>query len=127
MARKGGKDCRESKANTVKNDGLCDLTKKLVEDDPDTWGHLINKKQTKKGTKKMSNFNLGTIKHYNSDRGFGFIGYDDGAEVFFHISALSVPDDKDSIDKGVDVEFTIEEGRKGKQAANVIIIEGGAN
>jgi len=70
----------------------------------------------------MSDFINGEVKFFNNDRGFGFILYNNGEnEIFFHFSALPVPDDRDNIFTGTDVEFQIAEGRRGPEATNVII------
>ena len=64
----------------------------------------------------------GTLKMWNADRGFGFIGDDAGGpDVFLHVSALqSAGIDPDDIRKGERLTFDIESGREGKtQASNV--------
>ena len=59
----------------------------------------------------------GTVKWFNSMKGFGFIEQEDGGkDVFVHQSALSPEDDLDEGDK---VEFDIESSPKGPQAKNV--------
>ncbi len=60
----------------------------------------------------------GKIKKLISDRGFGFITAEDGKEVFFHHSALTVGD-FDSLVEGNGVEFDLESGPQGPRAANV--------
>ena len=60
----------------------------------------------------------GTVKWFNRDKGFGFIGPDDGsADVFLHGSALrraKLP----NLREGQRVTYKIEEGRDGKTAAS---------
>jgi len=59
----------------------------------------------------------GTVKWFNSMKGFGFIEQDGGGkDVFVHQSALSPETDLDEGDK---VEFDIETSPKGPQAKNV--------
>jgi CspA family cold shock protein len=60
----------------------------------------------------------GEIKKLIRERGFGFISAEDGREVFFHRSALEGVD-FDALEEGNSVEFNVERGPKGPQAANV--------
>ncbi len=63
----------------------------------------------------MSN---GTVKFFNESKGFGFITPDDGSkDVFVHVSALA-----DTINEGDKVSFDVEEGRKGPNAVNVVVL-----
>ena len=64
----------------------------------------------------------GTLKMWNADRGFGFIGDDSGGpDIFLHISALqSAGIDPDDIHKGDRLIFDVEYTRDGKtKASNV--------
>ena len=63
----------------------------------------------------------GKIKKLIRDRGFGFISTPDEKEVFFHRSGL-VDIQYDALNEGQEVEFDIEQGPKGNQAANVVKI-----
>ena len=61
----------------------------------------------------------GTVKWFNADKGFGFIAPDDGGEdVFAHYSAIA-SDGYRSLDENQKVEFDVEQGQKGLQAANI--------
>jgi cold shock protein len=60
----------------------------------------------------------GKIKWFNNSKGYGFIGRDDGPDVFVHYTAI-VGDGYRSLQEGDTVEFEIAEGQKGPQAANV--------
>ncbi len=60
----------------------------------------------------------GKVKFFNEAKGFGFISEDEsGKEHFVHVSGLI-----DEIREGDDVEFELEEGRKGLNAVNVKVI-----
>jgi cold shock protein len=60
----------------------------------------------------------GTVKWFNNAKGYGFIGRNDGPDVFVHYSAISAEGYK-SLQEGDQVEFEIADGQKGPQAANV--------
>lgn len=62
---------------------------------------------------------VGTVKWFNAAKGYGFIGRDGGEDVFVHFSAIQTEGYR-KLEKGQQVEFTIEEGPKGLQAANVV-------
>jgi cold shock protein len=61
----------------------------------------------------------GTIRWFNNTRGYGFIGRDDGPDVFVHYSAI-VAEGYKTLNEGDAVEFEIVQGPKGTQAGNVI-------
>jgi cold shock protein len=63
----------------------------------------------------------GTVKWFNNTKGYGFIGREDGADVFVHYSAIQSEGYK-SLKEGDQVEFEIAEGSKGPQAENVTIL-----
>ena len=63
--------------------------------------------------------NNGTVKWFNSEKGYGFISNDNGGDdVFVHFSALQMEGFK-VLDEGDKVEFDVVNGEKGPQAANV--------
>jgi cold shock protein len=66
---------------------------------------------------------IGIVKWFSAPKGYGFIGREDGEEdVFVHFSAIQMEGYK-RLKEGQAVEFTIEEGPKGLQAANVVLAE----
>lgn len=64
----------------------------------------------------------GTVKWFNSEKGYGFIAQDSGQDVFCHFSAISA-DGYRSLNEGDIVEFDVEAGKKGPQAQNVVVIQ----
>ena len=62
--------------------------------------------------------NTGTVKWFNSEKGFGFIERPTGDDVFVHFSAIQ-GDGYKSLDEGQEVSFDIVQGDKGDQATNV--------
>jgi cold shock protein len=61
---------------------------------------------------------IGKVKWFNNLKGYGFIGRNDGPDVFVHYSAI-VGDGYRTLREGDLVEFEIVQGHKGPQAANV--------
>lgn len=60
----------------------------------------------------------GTVKWFNSSKGYGFITREEGDDVFVHFKAIA-GDGYKSLEEGDQVEFEVERGAKGLQAANV--------
>lgn len=60
----------------------------------------------------------GTVKWFNAEKGYGFISQSDGADVFVHFSAIQMNGYR-SLEEGQHVEFEVQEGPKGLQAASV--------
>ena len=64
----------------------------------------------------------GTVRWFNNSKGYGFIGRDDGPDVFVHYSAI-IAEGYRALKEGDRVEFEIVSGAKGPQAANVVVIQ----
>ncbi len=60
----------------------------------------------------------GTVKWFNSEKGYGFITTDAGQDVFAHFSAIQADGFK-SLEEGQKVSFEIVEGDRGPQASNI--------
>jgi len=61
----------------------------------------------------------GKVKWFNNAKGYGFIGREDGPDVFVHYSSIQL-DGYKTLKEGDDVEFDIVQGQKGPQADAVI-------
>ncbi|OLT24952.1 cold shock domain protein CspD [Actinomadura sp. CNU-125] len=63
----------------------------------------------------------GTVKWFNSEKGFGFIAQDDGgADVFAHYSNIAAQGFRELVE-GQKVTFDVTQGQKGLQAENIVI------
>lgn len=61
---------------------------------------------------------IGTVKWFNAAKGYGFIARDGGEDVFVHFSAIEGAGYR-NLEEGQQVEFTLQKGDKGWQAADV--------
>jgi CspA family cold shock protein len=70
----------------------------------------------------MSIKTTGSVKWFNDTKGFGFITPDNGgADVFVHFRAIAADGFK-TLAEGQQVQFNVEQGNKGQQAANVTLL-----
>ena len=64
----------------------------------------------------------GTVKWFDETKGFGFISQNDGGkDVFVHFRSIESEGYR-TLAEGQQVEFVIEQGQKGPQAANVVVL-----
>lgn len=69
----------------------------------------------------MSERVTGTVKWFDSSKGYGFIEREGGPDVFVHFSAIQSEGYR-SLQEGQRVEFSIEQGPRGPQASNVTLV-----
>jgi CspA family cold shock protein len=70
----------------------------------------------------MSERIQGTVKWFNSGKGYGFLSRDNDTDVFVHYSAIKNSGGYASLDEGQKVEFSVEQGPKGLQAIDVVAL-----
>jgi CspA family cold shock protein len=70
----------------------------------------------------MSTRIIGTVKWFNATKGYGFIAREGGPDVFVHFSAIQSEGYR-SLQEGQQVEFAVEQGAKGPQAAAVTVLK----
>jgi cold shock protein len=63
----------------------------------------------------------GTVKWFNGDKGYGFITQEGGPDLFVHYSEIQSSGYR-SLEEGQKVEFEITDGKKGKQASAVTVV-----
>jgi CspA family cold shock protein len=61
----------------------------------------------------------GTVKWFDTQKGYGFITLDTGSDVFVHYNAIQ-GDGYRALEEGQEVEFDIQDTPKGDQAVNVV-------
>ena len=77
------------------------------------------KQEREKGRQEPVAQYKGKVKWFNNAKGYGFIGREDGPDVFVHYSAIQL-DGYKTLKEGDEVEFDIVEGQKGPQADSVV-------
>ena len=68
----------------------------------------------------MAERTIGTVKWFNSTKGFGFIERENEKDVFVHYSEINATGYR-TLEEGQRVEFTVVDGQKGPQAQNVVL------
>jgi CspA family cold shock protein len=69
----------------------------------------------------MSDLSKGTVKWFNGEKGYGFITPENGPDLFVHYSEIQSGGFR-TLNEGDKVEFKITEGKKGKQASSVSLV-----
>ncbi|MDF1612825.1 MAG: cold-shock protein [Stygiobacter sp.] len=69
----------------------------------------------------MAERKVGTVKWFNATKGFGFISQEGGEDVFVHFQAIQ-SDGYKTLNENDKVEFSVTQGPKGLQAADVKVI-----
>ncbi|WKY44920.1 cold-shock protein [Eubacteriaceae bacterium ES2] len=64
----------------------------------------------------------GTVKWFNSEKGYGFITGEDGKDVFAHFSQIQSNGFK-TLEEGQEVTFDVVQGQKGPQAENIQVVK----
>lgn len=64
----------------------------------------------------------GTVKWFNGEKGYGFITPEEGEDLFVHYSEIQGSGFR-SLNEGAKVEFEVTQGKKGKQASAVTVVE----
>lgn len=70
----------------------------------------------------MSTLTNGTVKWFNSEKGFGFIEQKSGPDVFVHFRSIVNAGGFKTLEENQKVEFSVSSGPKGPQAENVKVI-----
>jgi len=83
--------------------------------------HLAPSLNCRKETSSMSERVIGTVKWFNSEKGYGFIEREDGPDVFVHYTAIRSEGFR-TLQEGQQVEFSVEQGPKGPQATDVTAV-----
>ena len=66
--------------------------------------------------------NKGTVKWFNTQKGFGFLTMDDGTDVFMHYSGINSAEKFKSLAENETVVFDVIDTEKGRQAINVTVV-----
>ena len=63
---------------------------------------------------------IGKVKYYNADKGFGFIARNEGEDAFFHISKF-IGKEAVTVEQGTEVEYDLDRNDRGFVASNIAI------
>ncbi|MCK6622702.1 MAG: cold shock domain-containing protein [Calditrichaceae bacterium] len=69
----------------------------------------------------MAEREIGTVKWFDAKKGYGFIANEQGKDIFVHYTSIQSEGFK-TLEQGMQVEYTIGEGKKGPQAQDVIVL-----
>ena len=79
---------------------------------------MAGPRKEKKGDRFVA---TGTVKWFNSEKGYGFISREGGSDLFVHYSAIEGSGYR-SLEEGQAVEFEVTQGPKGDQAQSVRVV-----
>jgi len=85
---------------------------------PDGLSSTVGRYEIGPLMRREKSVKTGTVKFFNTEKGFGFISQEQGDDVFVHFSNIEGTGFK-TLDEGQAVEFEIAPGRKGDEAVNV--------
>lgn len=69
----------------------------------------------------MAERTQGTVKWFNSEKGYGFVTQENGPDLFVHYSEIQTSGFR-TLNEGDRVEFEVTQGKKGKQASSVVVL-----
>ena len=81
---------------------------------------VLKKRVRRKKLVRSTTLAAGTVKWFNSEKGYGFISREEGPDVFVHYSAIQMNGYR-TLEEGQRVEFDVGPGKKGEEAQNVRI------
>lgn len=70
----------------------------------------------------MAERTQGTVKWFNSEKGYGFVTQENGPDLFVHYSEIQTSGFR-TLNEGDRVEFEVTQGKKGKQASSVVVLK----
>ena len=70
----------------------------------------------------MAERKIGTVKWFNSAKGFGFIQQQGGVDIFVHVNSI-IDEGNKSLAENDKVEYTVTQGKKGPQASDVKLVK----
>jgi len=73
----------------------------------------------------MTDYETGIVKWFDPEKGHGYIERDEGGEIYVHYSAVICEESECHLEEGNKVKFTVQQGTKGPQAQNVIVLNQG--
>ena len=83
--------------------------------------HVLKKRVRRKKLVRSTTLAAGTVKWFNSEKGYGFISREEGPDVFVHYSAIQMNGYR-TLEEGQRVEFDVGPGKKGEEAQNVRLV-----
>jgi CspA family cold shock protein len=87
-----------------------------------TAGELALASTSERRFFSMAEKEKGTVKWFNSAKGYGFLERDSGGDIFVHFSAI-IADGFRTLKEGQRVEFVVGDSDKGPQAQDVVVVD----